>query len=75
MWECVLFLTEEVDLLEVEFSHDYQDLFHCVAEVGLGLQALSQDRQEVVDSSRVQLSVDGSDSDGLLVDHLHDLPL
>ena len=39
------------------------------------IETLSEDGEEVVDSGCLQLGLDSSDSDSLLVDHLHHLPL
>jgi hypothetical protein len=56
-------------------AHNGLQLAHRVVEVGFCVQAFLQDRKEVVDARGVLLGGDGADADGLLVDHLHDLPL
>ena len=61
-------------ILEVELlGYDLQ-LLDVVSEVGLRIQAFSQDSQEVIYSGGLQLGLDSSNAHCGLVDHLHDLP-
>ena len=62
-------------ILEVELlGYDLQ-LLDVVSEVGLRIQAFSQDSQEIVDPGSLKLGLDSSNAHCGLVDHLHDLPL
>lgn len=58
-----------------EHTQDCLKLTHGVVKVCLGVEALFEDGEEVVDASSVFLGGDGADADGLFIDHLHDLPL
>ena len=69
-----------------EFGHDCFQLFDRVVKIGFSLYNMNQmkiytyiytfskERQEVVDPRCFHLCLNSSDSNGLLIDHFHDLP-
>ena len=50
-------------------------MLNCILEISFCLETLSEDRQEVIYSGGFKFGMYRSDSDGLFVDHFHDLPL
>ena len=54
---------------------DNLELLDVVIEIGLGVKALGENGQEIVDPGGLELCSDGANPYCLFVDHFHDLPL
>lgn len=62
-------------VFQEELLDDYLELLDVVIEVSLGVKALGENGQEIVDPGGLELGSDGTDSYGFFVYHFHDLPL